>query len=173
MIRRDVARRRLQRGAAFAEAAVIAANMVVVLACMWYAFDIHRSKIAVMEQARAEAWSPALNYCKGVNTTGGGSDFMGDINDTTSQTGSDSSNPGDADDYIGTSNKISSDEGYYSHEVSQQVKPGSLPVLTGKTMMGKMYIRCNEEPKPGGLLKLGADLVLEAAGSFKDKFSPF
>lgn len=167
---RSLRRRRQQRGAAFAESTVIASTMVVVLACMWYAFDVHQRKVAVMEQARAEAWPVALNYCKGASTTGGGSGFMQDLGNQAGQSSSDPVNPGSADEYVNTSGKIPADKGYYAHKVSGTVKAGLIPALKQQTMEGKMYIGCNEEPKEGGLLKLGADLVKEALGAFKSKF---
>ena len=152
------------------EAAVIAATMVVILASMWYAFDVHARKVKIMEETRSQVWPPVLRSCEGVATQGGGGGFIEDVNGQAGQSDSDTVGVSESDEYVNATGKIPQDEGYYEHVTTGKVPKGFLPVHPVQNQEARMYVRCNEKPKPGGLL----DIILEAGKSAKDAiFSKF
>ncbi len=164
--------RRAQRGAAMAEAAVIASTMVVILASMWYAFDVHARKVKIMAETRQQVWPVALNYCEGAATSGGGSGFLDDVNSTAGQSESDSVDASAADnEYVSTSGYMPADKGYYEHRTEGKVAKGFLPIHPARTQEARMYVRCNEKPKiPDGFVQIIKDLGSSAKDLVFSKF---
>ncbi|HMR06664.1 MAG TPA: hypothetical protein PKA88_12825 [Polyangiaceae bacterium] len=152
--------RRAQRGAALAEATVIASTMVVILASMWYAFDVHARKVKIMEETRHKIWPVVLNYCEGSATSGGGGGFLDDVNNTAGQSESDAVDASAADnEWVNSSGYMPADKGYYEHRTEGKVAKGLLPIFPARTQEARMYIRCNEKPKiPDGFIQIIKDL---------------
>jgi len=141
------------------ESAVVAAFMVIILACMWAAVKFQSTKITVMDQARLATWQAALQPCEGSEST------LENIADAT-----DDSEAGplpstaQVDPYLDVhATSLAKDSGYV--EVTRKKSVAFPGVLGGKAyeMRSSMRVRCNEPEAPETL----QDLFLTALGVTK------
>ncbi|MBK9000553.1 MAG: hypothetical protein IPM35_32940 [Myxococcales bacterium] len=140
---RSRARRRRQRGAAMVEAAVVAAFMVVMLACVWAALRYQATKIRVMDQTRLAVWQTALGACEGYGDT------LADIGETADQAGTSLPSTKQADQFaeLGATS-LAKDSGYA--DVTSEKMVTFPKLIGGKSyeMKSRMYVRCNEPAPP-------------------------
>jgi Flp pilus assembly protein TadG len=152
-------KRRRQRGAAMVESAVVAAFMVILLACMWAAVRFQSAKIAVMNETRVAAWQAALQPCEGTEST---------LDNIAQATDDSSSGPlpstANVDPYLSVgASSLATDSGYVDVTRKRLVAfPG---LLGGKVyeMKSSMTMRCNEPTPPEN----AEDLFLTALGVAK------
>jgi hypothetical protein len=130
-----------------AEAAIIAAFMVIQFACMWGAVNYEKAKLMVMDEARFQAWQAALQPCDGTEDT------MGNIGNETANADSDAvPSQGESQQYIDIGKtSLGKDSGYV--DITRERNVTFPKVIGGSqfTMKAHMYMRCNEPKPPEGL----------------------
>jgi hypothetical protein len=129
-----------------AEAAIIAAFMVIQFACMWAAVSYEKAKVQAMDEARSMAWQSALQACKGTEST------LGDVANEAQEAGADAL-PDQSGAAVGskvdlTKTSLATDSGYVDLTRERTV---TFPQVIGGsqfTMKAHEYIRCNEPHPP-------------------------
>lgn len=137
---------------------MIAAFMVVMLACVWAALRYQAAKVRVMDEARLAAWKTALKPCDGAT------DAIADIGEAADQAGTPLPSTKQADEFaeIGTTS-LAKDSGYA--DVTRKKMVTFPQLIGGKSyeMRSRMYLRCNEPAPP----ETARDLFMTAVGVAK------
>jgi hypothetical protein len=152
--------RRRRRGAAMAESAIIAMVMVIIFACMWAAVSYHKAKLQAMDQARAQAWTQALQSCSGNES------LVTDLGNEAGNSGAGGVPDTQNDFYNPVDNDAFKDSGYVTVTKTRNVKfPG---VIGGQSfdMQAKMHMRCNEPKKNDDGAKYFKIVFLVAIGLY-------
>ena len=123
---------------------MVAAFMVVMLACVWAALRYQAAKVRVMDETRLAAWKTALEPCDGA------SDVLADIGDTADLAGTGplpSTKQADEFAEIGATS-LAKDSGYA--DVTRKKMVTFPKLIGGKSyeMRSRMYLRCNEPSPP-------------------------
>lgn len=141
---------------------MIAAFMVVMLACVWAALRYQAAKIRAMDEARHAAWAAALKHCDGSDET------IEDIGDTADMAGTGPlPSTKQADEFLNVrAGSLAKDSGHVDLTKKRMV---SFPKLMGGQsyeLRSRMYLRCNEPSPP----ETAKDLFMTAVGVSKFKY---